>query len=165
METIKIKNKEYEIKENEDKSLTLTEIKKNEIKKVKTSPDFNELYYFINDNENVVVGCFNSNIDAKRWVAGNGFFTQEEAEKELERRKVFQLLKDFKLKNDNGELDWENFKQKKWAIVIDGCEKNKVYCTHTCTIRDLNTIYFSSKDILDQAIYKIGEKRIYNAFK
>lgn len=160
IKTIKIDNKEYEIKVNEDKTLTLTEIKK-----VKTRPDIDEKYYYIFTTGIIDDGIFDSYYGERTWNAGNAFFTKEEAEKEVERRKVFQLLKDFKLKNDNGELDWENSKQKKWAIVIDGCEKNKVYCTHTCTIRDLNTIYFSSKDILEQAIYKIGEKRIYNAFK
>jgi len=160
IKTIKIENKEYEIKVNENNILTLTEIKK-----VKLSPDDYEKYFYINNNGYVQSSYFNSSIDENRWEAGNGFFTQEEAEKELERRKVFQLLKEFKLQHDNVELDWKNSKQKKWAIVIDGYEKNKVYCTHTCTIRDLNTIYFSSKDILDQAIYEIGEKRIYNAFK
>lgn len=165
METIKIENKEYGIKENKDGTLLLTEIKKTEIKKVKVRPNFNEVYYFIDNNGWVGFSYFNADFDKKRWVIGNGFFTQEEAGKEFERRKITQELKDFKLKNDKVELDWENFEQKKWAIVIDGCERNKVYCTHTCTIRDLNTIYFSSKDILDLAIYKIGEKRIYNAFK
>lgn len=160
IKTIKIDNKEYEINVNEDKTLTLTEIKK-----VKTRPEIDGKYYYIFTTGIIDDGLFDSYYGRRTWDAGNGFFTKEEAEKELERRKVFKLLKDFKLQHDNVELDWNNFDQKKWAIVIDGYEKNKVYCTHTCAIRDLNTVYFSSKDILDQAIYKIGEKRIYNAFK
>lgn len=167
METIKIKDKYYTIKENEDGTLLLTETKKTETKKVKLRPDDNELYFYITLT-NIIHSIRWDNttsFDKNLWNVGNGFFTKEEAEKELERRKIIQLLKEFKLQHDNVELDWENYTQKKWAVAIDGYEKNKVCCTYACTAKAVNTIYFSSKDILDQAIYKIGEKRIYNAFK
>lgn len=160
IKTIKIDNKEYEIKVNEGKTLTLTEIKK-----VKTRPYINEKYYCIFTTGIIDDGLFDSYYGRHTWDAGNGFFTKEEAEKELEKRKVIQLLKEFKLKNDHVELDWGNSDQKKWSIVIDGHEKSKVYCTYTYSIMDLNAVCFSSKDLVEQAIKEIGEQRIYNAFK
>lgn len=160
IKTIKIDNKEYEIKVNEDKTLTLTEIKK-----VKIRPNKEECYFVIWDDGEIENTPYATYIDKGVWNIGNGFFTKEEAEKELERRKVIQLLKDFKLQHDPVELDWENYTQKKWAVAIDGYEKNKVCCTYACTAKVVNTIYFSSKDLVEQAIKEIGEERIYEAFK
>lgn len=165
IKTIKIDNKEYEIKVNENKTLTLTEIKKIEIKKVKLKPNHEELYFYIKTYGEIEQFRWDNNsFDIEVWDVGNGFFTQEEAEKELERRKVFQLLKDFKLQHDNIELDWDNYTQNKWCIFIDYIDKNlKIYYGYRT--KDLNSVYFSSEDLAKQAIEEIGEKRIYNAFK
>lgn len=160
IKTIKIDNKEYEIKVNGNKTLTLTEIKK-----VKIRPNNLERYFVIWADGEISDTPYLAYGDKGIWYTGNGFFTKEEAEKELERRKVIQLLKEFKLQHDNVVFDWSNFEQKKWSIVIDGCAKNKCYCVYAYSIMNLNTIYFSSKDLVEQAIYKIGEQRIYNAFK
>lgn len=160
IKTIKIDNKEYEIKVNEDKTLTLTEIKK-----VKIRPNNQERYFVIWADGEISDTPYFDYGDKGIWNTGNGFFTKEEAEKELERRKVIQLLKEFKLKNDPVVLDWSNFEQEKWSIVIDGKAKNKCYCVYTYSIMNLNTVYFSSIALAKQAIEEIGEERIYNAFK
>lgn len=159
IKTIKIDNKEYEIKVNENKTLTLTEIKK-----VKTRPNNLERYFVIWADGEISDTPYFAYGDKGIWNTGNGFFTKEEAEKELERRKVIQLLKEFKLQHDSIELDWENGLQPKWSVNISHITNN-VICDCQCLEKDLNTVYFSSERLAKQAIKEIGEQRIYNAFK
>lgn len=159
IKTIKIDNKEYEINVNEDKTLTLTEIKK-----VKIRPNNLERYFVIWADGEISDTPYFAYGDKGIWNTGNGFFTKEEAEKELERRKVIQLLKEFKLKNDPVVLDWENTLQMKWNLTIDYTNK-KTKTLFWRRAKDLNAVYFSSEDLAKQATEEIGEERIYNAFK
>lgn len=117
-------------------------------------------YYYIGSN-----GCIyvtqdtGSTFDEKIYKLGNYFKTKEEAEFELNKRLVYQELKDYALEHNECELDWTDRYQVKWSIYYETgypCLKyNDVY-----TFCDIGQIYFSSEEIARKAAKTIGEDRI-----
>lgn len=88
---------------------------------------------------------------------GNYFKTEEEAEFELNKRLVFQQLKDYALSHDKTELDWGNRQQAKYFIVqtADGLTWGRVYSKEYS-----GQVYFSSAEIVYSAIKAIGADKI-----
>jgi hypothetical protein len=95
------------------KAIELSEEIKEQIKKacgqVKLRPTMEEKYWAITGGE---VGSFYFDgglIDNNIWNAGNGFFTKEEAQKELAKRQAIQRVKDYILENGMyWEPDWND---------------------------------------------------------
>ena len=90
---------------------------------------------------------------------GNYFKTKEEAEFELNKRLVYQKLKDYALEHNEGEIDWKNSKQEKWVISYDNQFKCLRYRIRY-TLSDIGQIYFSSCEIAREAVKAIGEDTI-----
>ena len=87
---------------------------------------------------------------------GNCFKTREEAEFEVERLKVIKELKDYALEHNESEIDWKN--KEKWYIYYDyPC--SAVFSAWTYKM-GLNTVYFTSSEIADNAIKSIGKNRL-----
>lgn len=70
-------------------------------------------YYHLNWEGGVVRGAFNHNIDKQAREIGNAFLTKEEAEFELERRKVETVMRrysnPFKCGGDNYYIEYDHF--------------------------------------------------------
>lgn len=120
----------------------------------------NDVYYSITGDGKIVDARENVyTCDNDFYQIGNYFKTKEEAEFELNKRLVYQKLKDYALEHNEGEIDWKNSKQEKWFIAYDsqikclGCY-NKFICY------DIGQIYFSSRKIAQEAVETIGENRI-----
>jgi len=94
--------------------------------------------------------------DEEMRSAGNVFLTKEEAEKDIERRKVETLLLKY------GGRRWIKQNGENWNIELrfanNGLLKN-------CAIRYLiqGTIYFDTEEQAQKAIDEIGEERIKKA--
>lgn len=119
-----------------------------------------EKYYFIDST-----GCIDSlketnhAVDEHLYKVGNYFKTSEEAKFELNKRLVYQELKDYALEHNESEIDWKNSDQEKWVIFCDYQSKCLVYRDrYACS--DLGQIYFSSCEIAREAVKAIGEDRI-----
>lgn len=97
--------------------------------------------------------------DERAYELGNYFKTKEEAEFELNRRLVYQELKDYALEHNEGEIDWKNSDQEKWVISYDNQVKYLVYLDRYA-LSDIGQIYFSSPKIAQEAVKTIGEDRI-----
>lgn len=97
--------------------------------------------------------------DSYRYQSGNYFKTEEEAEFELNRRLVYQELKDYALEHNEGEIDWKNSEQEKWVISYENQIKCFAYFIK-CVFSDIGQIYFSSRKIAQEAVKAIGEDRI-----
>lgn len=115
MKTITLENgKKVEISDKSYKALA-------KAVQTKTRPDVGEEYWFIS-----AVGIVDATVwgylqvDKDIWTAGNGFFTEEEAVKENNKRLAVQRIKDYILENDMYfEPDWNTSNQTKYGICYN----------------------------------------------
>lgn len=131
------------------------EIKALENKKWK--PKFCDTYYSINTN-GVVVSSVNDGfyINKERFIIGNYFKTEEEAEFEIERLKVLEELKEFSY--DFSDEEWEYGDSDKFILYYN-YEINEIDidCFWNCKY---DSIHFKTKEDAQKAIDKIGEERL-----
>lgn len=157
----------------EERSQLLALIEKSTEEKSKVwKPKNNESFYIINQNGDVdyVAGLSNSTFAISyneyltsrqnKYSIGNCFPTKEKAEFAVERLKVIAELKRFAQEHNKEEIDWRDFGQCKYYIYCefhDNAEYIDIGCVKECKSND---IYFTSKEIAQQAIEAIGEDRI-----
>ena len=72
-----------------------------------------------------------------------------------ERRKLQSEMEMFARQNNEEEIDWSNYEQSKWFLYIDCGE---ITINFTCYHRELNTTYFTSKEIAQKALDKFGDR-------
>ena len=152
----------------------LEELKKeieNEKNKKKPFIEEEQKYCFINRTGDVYFSDWtNHPIDQQRLDFGNYFpYTEEnkeQVEKEVkliaERRKLQNQMEMFARLNDKGEIDWDNIDQQKWYLYIRH-HNNKITLEYTYDCRELNTTYFTSKEVAQKALEKFKDeiKRLY----
>lgn len=120
----------------------------------------NDVYYSITGDGKIVDARESEyTCDNDFYQIGNYFKTKEEAEFELNRRLVYQELKDYALEHNEGEIDWKNSEQEKWVISYENQIKCFAYFIK-CVFSDIGQIYFSSRKIAQEAVKAIGEDRI-----
>lgn len=121
-------------------------------------PELNEEYYFLNcDGEINYLDWNEAQFDKKVYDLGNCFKTKEEAKFMIERLKVNAELQRFADEHNN-KIDWKNSASNKYFIFYNhSIEKVEIITNYSFKS---NNIYFSSKEICEQAIKKIGENRI-----
>lgn len=108
-------------------------------------------YYYLNPNGSVCVDTFkNYPIDIRAREIGNMFLTQEEAEFELERRKIEAVMKKYSVPFESGKCNW--------SIYYDHFY-NTVGIAHWGN-SDLGGYYFETKEIAQQVIEEVGEERL-----
>ena len=109
-----------------------------------------EYYYYIPTYGQVCQGVFNNTYDEWARDRGNAFLTLEEAEFELERRKIEAIMKrysrPFKHEEDNWYIECSHASK---HIGIDAL------CEYDCGI-----IYFESEEITQKVIDEIGENKL-----
>lgn len=117
----------------------------------------NDTYFCVNSSQGNWLKSMwtNGKIDKNRLEMGALFLTPEEAEQDLERRKVETLL----LKH--GGRRWFNGYNHNFYIGLDEYEEHlKAYILMTPT---QGTIYFDTKEEAEKAIKEIGTDRIKEA--
>lgn len=124
-------------------------------------PDVEEEFYTLfGDGSIYKLTWLNIADRVKRYEIGNCFKTEEEAKFALEKLKVITELKRFAIEHNEGEIDWNDNKQYKYILCFDHDEN--------CVNIDMLTwvqyqhahIYFTSREIAEQAIKKIGKERL-----
>lgn len=139
---------------------TLNELKNEILRKTKRTgkPKVGEEYFYIDSYGQVLRSKWSNDIwDEYRYGIGNVFFTSEDAEFEVERRKVLTELQRYADEHNEYEIDWNNRKQEKWIITYD---VDGLYFLYDYGCRDMGNIHFSSEEIAKQAVKKVGEYRI-----
>lgn len=133
------------IKELEEKIKSSLESKKEWV------PEIGKLYYKINAYGEVVKSTFtNFSIDRNCLDIGNAFRTKEEAQFELERRKIEAIMKKYSRPF--------NEKKENWAIYYDHYDKAvNTTCWHNT---DYGSYRFESKEVTQKVINEIGEERL-----
>lgn len=110
-------------------------------------------YWLITDRESVIFSSWDDiSIDAKRRNAGNCFLTKEEAEFEVERRKVEAIL----LKYGKREF---KYGKRNYYFYYDH-EDNLIRKTIVDTCQSQGIIFFETEELCQQAIDEAGEDNI-----
>lgn len=128
----------------------------------------NEDYWYLSDS-GVLDDYWDCNavssLDGERYIRGNIFKTEEEAEWQDQHRIVATELKHFVAENDPRpitEEDWGDGgsrKTKKYFIRYDYWEKH-IWVDGCYSSKGANQVYASNKKVLKQAIEHIGEDRL-----
>ena len=107
-----------------------------------TIDDFGNISWWVCDNDGAVIGAIE---------IGNAFKTREEAEFELEKRKVIRELKKYSCRFKKG------FEQYGITYNYDKSEVSFGYLNNVC---DYATICYESQETVQKAIKEVGEERI-----
>lgn len=127
-------------------------------------PKSQEMYYFLAGDGSPTA---DHNIDdgsVEKFISiGNCFKTKEEAQHMVEKLKVIKELQDFAIENRDEEISWEKddeYSHYKYSIYFDyRWESIRINFTTVAHDSPFN-IYFTSKEIAQEAIKTIGEYRI-----
>lgn len=123
-------------------------------------PECGEWYWFIGA-DGQINNCewVDDHIDWGRYSMGNCFRTKEEAEFAGEKQKVKTELQRFADEhNDSDQEEWDGAKFH-YYIGYDVIEDDLIPVP-AVMIRRINEVYFSSKEIAEDAANKVGAKRI-----
>lgn len=109
-----------------------------------------EEYYYIEASGGIEEGYFDSTYDEYVREAGNAFLTREEAEFELERRKIETIMRKHSRPFKSGEFN---------CTVACETPINKVYI-RTVQFHNSGVPFFASSEVAQKVIDEIGEDRL-----
>lgn len=130
------------------------------IKDKKLNFNEGEKYFYIDSYGDIDYNLFaEADGDIKyRLFTNNCFKTKEEAEFRLKQIIVYNELKNFADEN-NDEIDWKNEDSVKYYFYLSH-DCNGILIDYAIFAQDLGNIYFSSQELAEQAIKKVGADRI-----
>ena len=117
------------------------------------------LYWFVQSNG--ISNCtyeYYRDIDNFCYDTHNYFQTEEEARRYAKVLETERQLKKF-ADEHNDVIDWSNINQHKWCLYYN-YKYYRLDIGNPCWSKDARTIFFSSKEIAEQAINEIGEEKI-----
>ena len=120
-----------------------------------------ENYWIVSDYRRVKVDVefgADSSGDNFRYDTHNYFQTEDEARRYAKVLETERQLKKF-ADEHNDKIDWTNINQEKWCLYYN-YDCYKVDIINACWSRDARVIYFSSEEIVRQAIDTIGTDKI-----
>ena len=101
--------------------------------------------------------------DNARYEIGNYFRSKEEAEKVVEKIKIYTRLKDLALRlNEGREVNWDDSAQDKWYIYY---KYNSLTTTVSYGYQDIGQIYCLDSNFFDIAKREIGEENLRKLFE
>lgn len=164
----RVEELENEIKGLENRKIAL--LKELEIEKQKTNFEYpslkmNENYWFINQLGCVFSSCWSEDgFDTRRCKIGNVFYTEQEAEKERDRRILLTRFRQFR---DKCNRDWKpNLKivgLPKYCIAINN-KTDVMFAMDVTFYNEFNPFgYFEKKEDCQRAIQLFGDeiKRLF----
>lgn len=111
-------------------------------------------YYYVDESGDVGISTwYDWDCDRERFNIGSAFLTEEEAEKDVERRKVETLLLRF------GGRRWYRTNGYNYCIWVNSWDSLVV----SSTGRVQDTIYFDTEEQAQNAVKEIGEERLKKA--
>lgn len=116
-----------------------------------------EFYTLFGDGSINELTWLNNAGEIKRYELGNCFKTKEEAKFAVEKLKVITELKRFALEHNEGEIDWNT--RKKNFYIYYSYYINRIDIDFATHMRE-SIVYFTSREIAEQAIQEIGEERL-----
>lgn len=146
---------------NEEREQLLKLVKKsNETTKKRWRAEEHEAYYIITCDGQIELSTeMNCPFDERIYELGNYFKTKKEAEFEVDKKLVYQELKDYALEHNENDIDWTNVNQLKWGIFYDNESKCLDY-DYWYTRCYIGQIHFYSEETAREAVKAVGEDRI-----
>ena len=124
-------------------------------------PKPQETYYFLCGDGTPTADHNLDDGSVEKFISiGNCFETGKEAKHMVEKLKVIKELRDFALENNNEKIDWRDKCTGKYFITYDFYDEEISIASYTFRNFLPFEIYFTSKEIAQKAIKKIGEYRI-----
>ena len=152
----------------EELEMQIKELKQNGIEEncKRWRADYDNNYFWIGSACDITCETDDEHsFDDARYVIGNYFRTKEEAEKMVEKIKIYTQLKDLALRLNNGEkIDWENADQAKYYIYYN-CEKMKLSYSQDWLCKKIGQIYCLDINFLYIAEQEIGEENLKKLFE
>lgn len=144
----------------EEERNTLLALAEKSVKEPKVQkPEMGDKYFYVGATGNIYCTDWRNNkSDNDVFNLNNYFRTEEEAKFTVEKLKVIAELKRFAQEHNTKEINWNDPRQNKYYFYYD-CTDKKIDIGFVCCMKR-NAIYFSSKEIAEQAIKAIGEERI-----
>ena len=164
----KLKEKQEELKKEIEKLGTQIKGLEEQEKKCKRwRASRNGKYWHITPSASAIVNYtieINDDQDNRSYETGNYFRTEEEAEKVVEKIKIYTRLKDLALRlNEGREVNWDDSAQDKWHIYYD--HNNDLTTTEGHSYQDIGQIYCLDSNFFDIAKREIGEENLKKLFK
>ena len=163
----KLKEKQEELKKEIEKLGTQIKGLEEQEKKCKRwrAQEDKDYWYIDSDCEIYKEFDRNDDYDNARYIIGNYYKTEEEAEKVVEKIKIYTRLKDLALRLNKGEkIDWDNSTSAKWSIGLSN-SNNALQCCYAYKGQDVGQIYCLDPDFLNIAKQEIGEENLRKLFE
>ena len=163
----KLKEKQEELKREIEKlDIQLKELEYQEKRCKRWKGKQNEKYWYISSDSIVNhMMEMNDDQDDGSYEIGNYFRTKEEAEKAVEKIKIYTQLKDLALRLNKGEMiRWNDLKQSKYSITRD-VEFNELVGVSMYCYQDIGQIYCLDSNFFDIAKREIGEENLRKLFE
>lgn len=136
----------------------LRKLEEKAIEKSVWKPHVDDIYWYVRDFKNFDCDKWKDDeIDNFRYSIGNVYKTREEAEFAVEKLKVIAELKRY-AEWYNDKIDWKDDNSCKFDIFYDYGTGEMIIFSYNSVQH--NSIYFSSKEIAENAIKEIGVERI-----
>ncbi len=119
-------------------------------------PAMGERYYCLNSDGSISNNRFGWENSLMAYLHGNCFKTREEAEFEVERRKVIAELSDYA---EGDDAVWDGDTQH-WYIYFNTYSILKTASYKSCSAMKLGTLYFRSEEAAKAAVKAVGEDRV-----
>lgn len=131
-----------------------------EVKRKVWKPKIGEHYWYLSGDGNIgtITWC-GSKLDADRYKLGNCFRTEEEAKFAREKKKVEVELERYAKEHNDPEKEEWNGVNPHYTIRYDIGDEALVRSSNH-VVENINDIYFTSEDIVKNAVDYIGAKRI-----
>lgn len=145
----------------EERNQLLALVKKSmEEPKVWKPEDYEKYYYVENDGDIWEEKWCGSYTDEERYEIDNCFKTKEEAKFAVEKQKVTTELKRFAQKHNEYKFNPINNKEGLYFIIYINSKVAIDYCFKYLSVFGKNAVYFTSKELAQQAIDTIGADRL-----
>ena len=129
--------------------------------------DYGDYYWFLNNLGEAVMAFddYNEYEDNFKYLIGNYFKTEEQAENYKQKLLIEQELKDIAMELNKGEeIDWDNTNQDKYYIEYSFYGDGILYSFHSYT-KIQGTIYCLDINFKHVAIERIGKERLIKYLK
>lgn len=163
----KLKEKQEELrKEIEKLDIQINELTEQRERSKRWRGNQNEKYWYITPSNIVNYAMeMGDDQDNRSYEIGNYFRTKKEAEKAVEKMKIYTQLKDLALRLNNGEkIDWDNSTSAKWSIGLSN-SNNALQCCYAYKGQGVGQIYCLDPDFLNIAKQEIGEENLRKLFE
>lgn len=128
-------------------------------------PENGDIYYFIGNDGSIFEDKWaNNSYDQQRFNSYNYFKTEEEAQREIDRRLIKAKLNEIANRLNGGQvINWDSAIQRKYYLNLD--TGVSLILSFSLIDKMEGTTYCLSEDFLEVAVDEIGEQELFDYMK